>query len=53
MVGKTAICSLNTSSVWTDLEFGNSIRNGVTPDVTMLHFFGVDKCDPKRVFYYF
>ena len=32
MVGKTAICSLNTSSVWTDLEFGNSIRSGVTPE---------------------
>ena len=24
-VGKTAVCSLNTSSVWTDSEFGNSI----------------------------
>lgn len=31
LVGKTAICSLNTSSVWTDLEFGNSIRNGSSP----------------------
>ena len=31
MVGKTAICSLDTSSVWTDLEFGNSIQNGITP----------------------
>ena len=25
VVGKTAVCSLNTSSVWTDSEFGNSI----------------------------
>ena len=31
MVGKTAVCSLNTSSVWTDSEFGNSIQSGVTP----------------------
>ena len=25
VVGKMAVCSLNTSSVWTDSEFGNSI----------------------------
>ena len=27
-----AVCSLNTSSIWTDSEFGNSIRNGSSPE---------------------
>ena len=41
MVGKTAICSLDTSSVWTDLEFGNSIslvdniKNHPSPELNL------------------
>ena len=56
MVEKTAICSLSTSSVWTDSEFGNSIQSGATPGKKYRTVSGnlkasiLDNSDPAKAF---